>query len=308
MKSSRSIARLGALVVLVAPMVALAISVPRQPGVVRSDKVSKSQSLLTWRDRSDNETGFEIQRRRAGNKPFRTRAFVGEDVTQYLDRVRPATVFVYRVRAFNDADASPWSNECFVNRTPPSKPISVNAHLIGLTTARVTWDDRSRRERGFRIQRRSEGTGFGTIAEVEAGTEEYIDNTLAPGTVYVYRVRALGEPVRCIKHSKFSAERAVTSKGSLKVLNVFAGGGTGKGTVKSVPAGINCGPLKQSCSATYPTGTTVTLQAIAGANSKFKGWRGARVCEPTLEPCTIKMGKNRDIHAVFKRRASANNS
>jgi len=48
--------------------------------------------------------------------------------------------------------------------------------------------------------------------------------------------------------------------------------GPGTGTVTSNPAGINCG---QSCSGTFPSGTSVTLTATAAANSSFAGWSGA---------------------------------
>ena len=59
--------------------------------------------------------------------------------------------------------------------------------------------------------------------------------------------------------------------------------GAGAGTVSSNPAGINCG---QSCSATFASGTQVTLTASPVANSFFTGWSGAcsgaGVCKMTL--------------------------
>jgi hypothetical protein len=48
--------------------------------------------------------------------------------------------------------------------------------------------------------------------------------------------------------------------------------GQGNGTVTSSPAGINCGG---TCSASYGTGTAVTLTATPAAGSRFAGWRGA---------------------------------
>jgi len=58
-------------------------------------------------------------------------------------------------------------------------------------------------------------------------------------------------------------------------------GGTGRGTVTSQPAGINCviGPnTTGTCSASFPAGTVVKLTARAGAGSKFDGWRGLPGC------------------------------
>ncbi len=300
MKRFSSIALLTCVASLTAAAVALAVAIPRQPGVVRSNKISKSQTLLTWRDRSDNETNFEIQRRRAGKLAWRTRGFTDVDVNEFVDGVRPNVVFIYRVRAINEGGLSPFSNECFVNRTPPSKPISVSATLIGLTKARIRWADRSAIETGFRIQRRELGKAFETIADVPAGTEEYLDETLAAATSYIYRVRALGQPNRCIKHSKYSQERMVSSKGGVRVLSI-TNGGTGRGFVRSVPAGINCGVLKASCAYEFPVGTTVRLIAKPGKNSRFKGWFGASVCSNSLDDCVVRMGQNRSISTKFKR-------
>ena len=59
--------------------------------------------------------------------------------------------------------------------------------------------------------------------------------------------------------------------------------GSGKGTVSSSPAGISCG---STCSASFVTGTAVTLTARPSSGSTFAGWSGAcsgkRVCRVTL--------------------------
>jgi phospholipase C len=69
--------------------------------------------------------------------------------------------------------------------------------------------------------------------------------------------------------------------GSYQLTVQASGGGTG--TVTSAPTGINCG---QTCSATFTSGTQVTLTASPTANSSFAGWSGAcsgaGVCKVTL--------------------------
>ena len=70
--------------------------------------------------------------------------------------------------------------------------------------------------------------------------------------------------------------------------------GLGSGTVTSSPAGINCG---NACSASYASGTTVTLTATPGFLSGFGGWSG---CDAVSgNSCTLKMSSARSVTANF---------
>jgi hypothetical protein len=69
-------------------------------------------------------------------------------------------------------------------------------------------------------------------------------------------------------------------------------GGTGQGTVTSLPAGINCNAACLVDEAEYAEGTKVVLTATASAGSVFEGWFGcdaepAGKCEVTLTGETI---------------------
>ena len=48
--------------------------------------------------------------------------------------------------------------------------------------------------------------------------------------------------------------------------------GAGDGTISLTPAGIDCGT---ACSATYASGTAVTLTASVSGGATFTGWSGA---------------------------------
>ena len=69
--------------------------------------------------------------------------------------------------------------------------------------------------------------------------------------------------------------------------------GTGTGTVISSPAGINCGA---TCSASYSSGTSVSLTATADSGSTFNGWSGA--CTGT-GACTVTMDAAKSVTATF---------
>lgn len=80
-----------------------------------------------------------------------------------------------------------------------------------------------------------------------------------------------------------------SSNGSFQLSVEVAGGGT----VSSSPAGINCGQL---CSASFASGTEVTLAASPAANSFFAGWSGA--CSG-VGVCKITLSQNSSVTATF---------
>jgi PKD repeat protein len=70
--------------------------------------------------------------------------------------------------------------------------------------------------------------------------------------------------------------------------------GAGSGTVTSNPTGINCGV---ACSASFASGTQVTLSALAGAGSSFSGWSG---CDSVASAtCTVTLNATRNVTASF---------
>ena len=70
--------------------------------------------------------------------------------------------------------------------------------------------------------------------------------------------------------------------------------GAGAGTISSDPAGIKCG---QACSASFASGTQITLTEAAGANSSFAGWAGG--CNGTNPTCTLMLGASQQVTANF---------
>jgi hypothetical protein len=69
--------------------------------------------------------------------------------------------------------------------------------------------------------------------------------------------------------------------------------GTGGGTVSSSPSGIACG---NTCSASYTSGTVVTLTATPDGTSTFTGWTGA--CSGT-GTCSVTMSAGQTLTANF---------
>jgi hypothetical protein len=98
---------------------------------------------------------------------------------------------------------------------------------------------------------------------------------------------------------KMSSARSVTATFelepgfSLYTLTITKGG-TGSGTVTSLPAGIDCG---SSCSTEVLSKTKVTLIATPAPGSVFAHWSGG-TCSGA-EPCERKINNTRTVKAVF---------
>ncbi|MFZ8984047.1 MAG: InlB B-repeat-containing protein, partial [Steroidobacteraceae bacterium] len=71
---------------------------------------------------------------------------------------------------------------------------------------------------------------------------------------------------------------------------------SGPGSVTSSPSGINCS--SGTCSAKFPSGTSLTLSAAPGPDADFTGWSGAS-CSGT-GPCTFTVTSNQGVTASFE--------
>lgn len=81
-------------------------------------EATAAQFTLTWSDNSTNESGFRIERASNGSA-FSEIASVGANVVSYVDTgLANATTYSYRVRAYNSAGFSAYSNTA-TGTTPP---------------------------------------------------------------------------------------------------------------------------------------------------------------------------------------------
>jgi len=71
--------------------------------------------------------------------------------------------------------------------------------------------------------------------------------------------------------------------------------GTATGTVKSSPAGIECGV---KCSASYPNGTTVTLTGSPGLHALPAKWSGCGFVDAE-DKCVVAMNAAKEVTATF---------
>jgi hypothetical protein len=86
-------------------------------------------------------------------------------------------------------------------------------------------------------------------------------------------------------------------------LLTITGGGTGSGTVRSTPAGIECrivnGQPQGACTFTFPGDAQVSLLAVTDAGSGFAGWGEACATTGTTTTCVVATDQPRTVRASF---------
>jgi titin len=165
------------------------------PSDLIATPISSSQINLTWQDNSNDETGFKIERK-TGTGSYSQIATVGAGVTSYSNTgLTASTTYYYRVRAYNTADNSDYSNEASATTLPPppSAPTlksPASASTVSSLTPRLEWNASSgATDYGLQVATTSSFTTL-LVNETEI-TNLYYD--IAPGilnwsTTYYWRV------------------------------------------------------------------------------------------------------------------------
>lgn len=95
---------------------------PDAPSDLAATAESRRRIALRWQDNSSSELVFEIERSRYSTASFEQIATVGAEVTTYSDiGVDSGMAYYYRVRAYNDAGHSAYSNLA-ASSTDPTDP------------------------------------------------------------------------------------------------------------------------------------------------------------------------------------------
>lgn len=167
---------------------------PNAPSELSAEAISSTEVKLTWKDNSNNEDGFKIERK-TEDGIYTVIATLPKNTTEYIDtEVEPGITYYYRVFAFNSAGNSDYSNEVKVT-TPlniPSSPKDLQAIVVYPNKIQLTWKDSSNNEDGFKIYSKTPSGNWTLVATVESNTESYIDEP-AVLTLLEYKVTAYNE-------------------------------------------------------------------------------------------------------------------
>ena len=164
---------------------------PVAPSNLTATAASSTQINLSWKDNSNNETAFFIERSTDGVN-FVQIGTTAANITSYVDGgLVPGTSYTYRVRATNSAGNSLYSAVASATTFAlPAAPSNLNASAISQTQINLSWTDNADGSASFIIFRATSASGFVQIATVAASVTSYADTGLTASTTYSYEVQA----------------------------------------------------------------------------------------------------------------------
>lgn len=172
---------------------------PASPSNLTASAVSSTQINLAWRDNSDNEDRFKVERAPGGTANYTQVADLSANTSSYQDSgLNPSSSYIYRVRAVNEAGNSGYSNTAaattLAGAAAPAAPSNLTATATSPTQINLAWNDNSNNEDGFKVERAPGGTmDFSQIASLPANSGSFQNTGLSASTGYSYRVRAFND-------------------------------------------------------------------------------------------------------------------
>jgi hypothetical protein len=117
--------------------------------LMRNETVDAASLQLSWADNSQNEDGFDIERKTGNGGAFLALTTIPGNQTSYTDtNLSDGTTYCYRVRAFNSAGGSGYSNEACATISasapiqPPSTTNTISTNITNgatLSGSSVVW-------------------------------------------------------------------------------------------------------------------------------------------------------------------------
>jgi endoglucanase len=265
----------------------ISCSTPNIPQNFTANTVSAGQVDLKWNAVPSPGTGcavtYDVFRSTNGTTMVAsdaTRVGKGITGTSWSDTtVAASTQYYYLVEAVDVTVASPPSSKA--SATTPQGSGSTFALTVALTGSGI-------------VTSSTGGINCGTTCSATYPAGTVVTLTAAAMTNAAFggwNGPCTGAAPTCVVTMNAAQTVGATFGGTTFALTVTT---TGTGTVTSSAGGINCGA---TCSASYATGTVVTLTATPGSPSTFAGWSGA--CTGAASTCVVTMSSAQSVGATF---------
>jgi len=173
----------------------LPLEIPVPPVLESIDILSESYVKLKWKDYSNNESGFRIERADDSSE-FVLIHTTGSNDTVYTDSLlNPGINYYYRIKSFNNDGFSSYSNVLGVLLEKPELPAApsyLKAKTKDFNSITLEWTDNSENETGFIIKRAHEHEKeFKIIKTLHINETSFTDKDLESNNIYCYMVNAI---------------------------------------------------------------------------------------------------------------------
>jgi predicted phage tail protein len=172
------------------------ILVPVAPTMFTAKGFTENDVELTWSDNSSNETGFELERGAPDAGTFTKVATLDPDLKKHTDTgLTKDTSYVYRLRSFNSAGASPYTLPATAktyitnDMLAPSVPADVVAVADSSTSITITWTASTDDISGIASYRILQNTI--EVASIPAANVTHTATLLGSGAMYCFQVAAV---------------------------------------------------------------------------------------------------------------------
>lgn len=152
-------------------------------------------AVLTWKDSSRVEEGYELERKIEGGV-YEQIQLLAPNSTTFIDTgLTAATTYSYRIRAVHERQLSAWSNESRVTTSilTPAAPSNLTAESRVDNPGRIIlrWIDNASNETGYAVQMKWRPDGiWEEIAQIDTNSISYQSHELIIEEVYYFRVYA----------------------------------------------------------------------------------------------------------------------
>lgn len=164
------------------------------PADLQAEAVSSDAVELSWKDRSDNESGFVIEVNRNLGVWDEVDRAEANDIRHTVLGLQPSTEYTFRLKAIEGRITSPSSNEATATTWKfLHAPTNLTATVITETRVELRWEDNADGENNYEVQQKHESGEWTLVATLPANSVEHTLQGLVPRTHYWFKVRATGD-------------------------------------------------------------------------------------------------------------------
>lgn len=252
--------------------------------------------MLQWAANSESDlAGYKVYQGTSAGV-YGQALEVGKVTTYTITNLQAGLTYYFALTAYDlngnesypSKEVSKYITDSSLDVTPPS--ISLTSPTNGSTlSGKVDITATATDNTGVKgVQFQINGTNVGAEDTTSPFSIQWDTTGVAPGQ---YALTAIARDVA--GNSTSSTASTITISSPLSILSVSV---DGSGSVTSSPTGVLC--TSGTCSASYSTGSTITLIAKSSKRWNFAGWSGA--CSGTGE-CVVQLLTNQFVGATFSK-------